>query len=62
MINLEELRNEKERDAILARKKQQWAYGVLLVAMQVVYRAAAAGNVQCREGVIEIEKLWKSKP
>lgn len=62
MIDLEELRNEKERDSILTRKKQLWLYGLLLVAMQVLYRAAAAGNVQCREGVKEIEKLWKSKP
>lgn len=62
MIDLEEMRNQKERDAIRAHKLQSWMYDVLLVAVQVIYNAAKAGNVQCRAGVEEIEKLWKTKP
>lgn len=60
--NLEELRNQKEREAIHTRKMHLWMYDVVLVAVQVLYRAAAAGNVQCIEGVKQIEKLWKEKP
>ena len=59
---MSDLQAAREQRALFKKQTTMWLFDLLLVAVRVIYSAAAAGNVQCKEGVKQLEILWKSKP
>lgn len=58
-MNLEQMRNVMEQDAVVTKAKIKYALDVLSIALRVIRGAAKGGNVQCIEGEKEILKIKK---